>query len=121
MFAGASPFIRLIYGEDFLASSIILQIFLPGVVFISLWKILINDLNARGKPSYYSLSALIAVIIMVSLDFILITFKRGNKICDTAAVFDIASDSLYIENITQEGESRGIKFPYYQRWFIRIP
>ena len=64
--------VLLFYGNEFLESHMILRYILPGVLFISLWKILINDLNARGFPHYYSLSAIVGLLILIVLDFILI-------------------------------------------------
>ena len=48
--AVAYPLIWALYGSDFLPSVIPLWILLPGVVSLSLGRVLSADLNGRGKP-----------------------------------------------------------------------
>lgn len=72
IFVLAHHLINLLYGSAYQPSVAVLRWVLPGVYFVSLWKILINDFNARGYPLFYGYSASVAVVVMVLLDIILI-------------------------------------------------
>jgi O-antigen/teichoic acid export membrane protein len=82
----------ILYGVDFIEAEMVLRIILPGILFISLWKILLNDLNARGFPQYYSFSTIAGLIVLITLDVLLI--DRYNII--GAA---IASDVSYLVSL----------------------
>jgi len=97
--------LNLIYGSEFISAKYVLQIILPGVLFISMWKILLNDLNARGFPQYYSISALVGVFVMVVLDVALINSLgiEGAAIASTLAYFVsfISITYFYLTNTNQ--------------------
>lgn len=64
--------IVLMFGEEFKGSSIVLQYLLLGVVFLSLFKILNQDLAGKGKP-WISMKAMIpGLIINIILNVVLI-------------------------------------------------
>ena len=88
----STQILLILYGVDFVEAEKVLRIILPGILFISLWKILINDLNARGFPQYYSFSAIAGIIVLITLDVLLIA--RYNII--GAAV---ASDVSYLVSL----------------------
>jgi O-antigen/teichoic acid export membrane protein len=48
---GATPLIRLVYGDRFVEASSALLFLLPGIWFLGLWKNFINDLSVRGKAN----------------------------------------------------------------------
>jgi O-antigen/teichoic acid export membrane protein len=64
--------IRYLYGERFAGAVLPLLILLPGVVMLSQAYILYSDLNGRGKPEASAISALLALVVTVGLDFVLI-------------------------------------------------
>jgi len=72
LFALSGVLIPAIFGKVFLPSVKPLQVLLPGIVMLSLWKVLSADLIGRGMPEYYSYTAGISLIFTVFLDFILI-------------------------------------------------
>lgn len=64
--------IVLMFGKDFLGSSIVLQYLLLGVLFLSLFKILNQDLAGKGKP-WVSMKAMIpGLLVNVLLNYFLI-------------------------------------------------
>lgn len=64
--------IALFYGPEFIPSKDPLLILLPGIISLTLWKIIATDMIAEGFPTEYSLTAMISLITMVILDLILI-------------------------------------------------
>ena len=66
------PLILIAFGKQFLPSLIPLQILLPGVIALSIAKVLSSDLVGRGKPLYPTYTAMISLIITVVLDLLLI-------------------------------------------------
>ncbi|WP_299096508.1 flippase [uncultured Winogradskyella sp.] len=64
--------IVLMFGKDFLGSSIVLQYLLLGVLFLSLFKILNQDLAGKGKP-WVSMKAMIpGLLVNMLLNYFLI-------------------------------------------------
>ena len=60
------------FGKDFLGSSIVLQYLLLGVLFLSLFKILNQDLAGKGKP-WVSMKAMIpGLLVNVLLNYFFI-------------------------------------------------
>jgi len=72
LFAISRFLIPFVFGEKFVPSILPLWILLPGIVCLSLSKILTGDLNGRGLPQYGSYSAGISLIFTLLLDFLLI-------------------------------------------------
>ena len=64
--------IVMFFGAEFLPSKIPLLLLLPGMISLTLWKIIATDMIAEGFPTEYSLTALISLISMVILDVLLI-------------------------------------------------
>jgi O-antigen/teichoic acid export membrane protein len=64
--------ILLFFGEQFISSLLPLWILLPGIIMLSLSKILMGDLNGRGLAQYGSYSSGISLIITLTLDILLI-------------------------------------------------
>lgn len=61
-----------LFGDPFRSAAPALVALLPGVVAISLWNILANDLAGRGQPEYKSYGMAVAFVISIILDLILI-------------------------------------------------
>ena len=64
--------ITLFFGLEFLPSNVPLLILLPGMISLTLWKIIATDMIAEGFPAEYSVTAMISLITMVILDLLLI-------------------------------------------------
>jgi len=68
----AKPFIQILYGTSYLPSIVPLLVLLPGIIALSISKILVGDLVGRGKPeigmvaSFVSLIANILLIILLA-------------------------------------------------------
>lgn len=66
------PFIRTVYGEEFVPSVMPLLALLPGIIFLGVGKVLASDLAGRGKPHYGTFSASAGLILTIIFDFLLI-------------------------------------------------
>lgn len=83
----ASPLITLLYGTDYTSSYDILLLLLPGILIGSLYRVLANDIAARGKPEMNFYISTLTVIINVTLNIILIQLMgiKGAAIATTIA------------------------------------
>jgi len=72
LFAVGKYVILLLFGSDFLPALSPLQILLPGVVVLSICKVLGNDIVGRGKPIINTIIAGISLAINIPLNIILI-------------------------------------------------
>ncbi len=72
LFLASGWLIPFVFTEKFIASITALKILLPGIIALSLWKIIINSLVGRGFPQYKSYTSFFSFIVMISLDLILI-------------------------------------------------
>lgn len=66
------PAVILVFGGRYAAAVLPLQLLLPGVVMLSLSKVLSSDLGGRGLLLYNTLSSLVGLIATVALDLLLI-------------------------------------------------
>ncbi len=64
--------IRFIFSSAFLKAYVPLLALLPGVVLLGAGKVLTNDIAGRGYPHYNSITAGIALVVTLVLDFVLI-------------------------------------------------
>lgn len=72
LFVFSKFIIILMYGEAFVNSVLVLNILLPGVVLLTIFKVINMDLSGKGKP-WVSLKAMIpALIINIILNVVLI-------------------------------------------------
>lgn len=72
LLAGGKLVIILFFGKEFLPSVKLLYLLLPGILFLALWKIIANDLIARGYPNQYSMTAGLSTIVMIVIDIFLV-------------------------------------------------
>jgi O-antigen/teichoic acid export membrane protein len=68
----AKPFVITVYGPEFAPSVLPFLLLLPGVMILSLGKILANDLAGRGKPEYWTIGAWVSLGLTLVLDLLLI-------------------------------------------------
>jgi O-antigen/teichoic acid export membrane protein len=87
LFAAAPWLITTLFGSRFRAAYVATWFLLPGGVALSLWKILAQDLIARGRPNAYSFSALCSLVVMVIGCAVLVPRYRlaGGGIASSAA------------------------------------
>jgi len=72
LFLLSKQIIVLMYGNAFVNSVLVLNILLPGVILLTIFKVINMDLSGKGKP-WVSLKAMLpALIINIVLNFILI-------------------------------------------------
>jgi O-antigen/teichoic acid export membrane protein len=62
----------LLFGFEFQPSNVALLILLPGMISLTVWKIIAIDLIAEGYPARYSLTAGVSLIATIILDLLLI-------------------------------------------------
>jgi O-antigen/teichoic acid export membrane protein len=68
----AKPLIKLFFGITFLPSLIPLLILLPGIIALSVSKVLTADLAGRGKPQYGTYSSFVSLLLNILLNLWLI-------------------------------------------------
>jgi O-antigen/teichoic acid export membrane protein len=66
------PLIHLLFGRSFAHATTPLEILLPGIVALGVWRNLIFDLSGRGQPEVKSYTATVAAVLTVILDVLLI-------------------------------------------------
>ena len=72
LFLLSKQIIVLMYGNAFINSALVLSLLLPGIVLLTIFKVVNMDLSGKGKP-WVSLKAMLpALVINVVLNFILI-------------------------------------------------
>jgi len=68
----ARPLIKLLFGQPFLPAVQPLWILLPGIATLSITKILKHYLSGTGKPQIATYSAMVTIIVCISLNIMLI-------------------------------------------------
>ncbi len=70
--AVAWPVIYYIFGADFAPAYLAMVLLLPGMILLGLARIVVADIAGRGFPQYGTISAWIALVATLLLDFLLI-------------------------------------------------
>ncbi len=115
----AKPLILIMYGNSFIESSQVLQLLLPGILLLTIFKVLNMDLAGRGKP-WVSMKAMVpALIINVILNFILIPDfgADGAALASTISYILAAILFLYFYSIEAETTVKEI-FQYSKKDFV---
>lgn len=60
----------VLYGEEFLPSAVVQKILLPGVLFMTIFKVLNMDLAGRGKPWIAMCAMIPALVINIGLNWL---------------------------------------------------
>lgn len=66
------PIVIGLFGRVYEPSVDAILFLLPGVLSLSVWKILANDLIGQGYPTLYSISSGVALVTMIVIDIVLI-------------------------------------------------
>ena len=80
-----------LFGSAYYPSIAVLRWMLPGVCFISIWKIIINDLNARGYPLLYGYSAVVGFSVTILFDIIFIPLYGINGAAIASSIAYLSS------------------------------
>jgi O-antigen/teichoic acid export membrane protein len=94
LIALASPFvIPLIFGARFAPSVPVIWWILPGTAALSLGKVIAADLTARGLNGHLPVSALVGLVLTLTLDFLLIPRMgiQGAALASSVAYFGSAA------------------------------
>lgn len=111
----AEPLITFLFGQEFKPSALVLIYLLPGVLLLTIFKVLNMDIAGRGKP-WLSMKAMIpALIINIALNVVFIP----NHGAIGAAIASTVSYSLAaVLFLFMYGKETGIKIPQIMRFSI---
>jgi O-antigen/teichoic acid export membrane protein len=90
------PIIKVLFGLDFLPSVPAAILMLPGIWFLSIWKILANDLIAQGFTIKYSVSSAVSFFVMIFLDLLLIPFLGINGAAIASSISYLAATATIV-------------------------
>jgi len=78
LFFASSYLIPLLFGSEFIPSVEVMQLLLPGIVIMTIFKVLNMDLAGKGKP-FISLVVFAPVVVLnIALNFLLIPLYGSN-------------------------------------------
>lgn len=85
----AGPAINIMYGQEFQKAVLPFIILLPGIIFLGIDTILMQDLAGRGLPRIVYISPFIALVLNVSLNIVIIPMWgiNGAAISSTISYF----------------------------------
>jgi O-antigen/teichoic acid export membrane protein len=72
LYAFSDRIIPWLFTSKFLRSVMALKLLLPGILFLSISKILTNDLSGRGFPQYGMIASAVSLIFTIIFDLLLI-------------------------------------------------
>lgn len=72
LFALGKTLILLLFGAAFLPALKPLYLLIPGIVALSIYKVLANEMAGRGKPMIFTVSTGVSVLINIPLNLLLI-------------------------------------------------
>jgi O-antigen/teichoic acid export membrane protein len=83
------PFIPMLYGSQYQASIPPLLILLPGIVAMSVYKILRRNFASQNRQQFTVLASLISLVIIIALNILLIPLIgiRGSALASTIGYF----------------------------------
>lgn len=85
LFLFSKIIIKLMYGEDFIESYVVLNYLLPGVLILTIYKVMNMDLAGKGKPWIAMKAMLPSLIVNIILNLIFIPKygAAGSALCST--------------------------------------
>ena len=123
--AASSEFlIRLFYGQKFMPALPAMRLLIPGVVFLSVFKVLASDLSGRNRRTYISIAAAVAFVLNAALNFILIPRWgiSGAAVASTIAYFlqSVVIVAFFVRVSGVKATSvllpKAADVPHYVRW-----
>lgn len=100
----ANFLVPVMFGDDFYNSIFVLQILLPGVVIITIFKVMNMDLAGKGKP-WISLKAMIpALFINIALNLFLIPTYGANGAAFSSTISYSIAGILFLVFYSKETE-----------------
>jgi O-antigen/teichoic acid export membrane protein len=91
-----SPLIEFVYSAPFAGAYLPMLALLPGVVLLGGSKVLTNEITGRGYPHLNSANAAIALVITLTLDFMLIP-RHG--VLGAAVASSVAYSAIFLTAI----------------------
>lgn len=112
------PIILFLFGRAFLPSARPFLILVPGFIAFSFWKIFAYGLMAQGYPQKYSLTSILAFLIMIAADFLLVPRMgiSGAALASTAAYLLATGAMIFIYRNTTGTSLRDMLIPYKSDW-----
>ncbi|MDQ4096973.1 MAG: flippase [Actinomycetota bacterium] len=97
LFLFAPLIITVLFGSRFEPATVPARVLLPGGVALALWKILAQDMIARGRPNAYSASALCSLVTIVAGCLLLVPNigLAGGALASSVA-YTAAATSLFV-------------------------
>jgi len=86
----SKPIILLLYGKQFLDSVSVMQVLLPGVVLLTIFKVMNMDLAGKGKPWIAMKSMILPLFLNIGINFYFIPLYGS----DGAALSSLITYSL---------------------------
>lgn len=102
LFILAKYIILLMYGKEFVQSTQVIQLLLPGVLLLTIFKVLNMDLAGKGKPWISMKAMLPAVILNVVLNLILIPKYAANGAALASTISYIFAAILFLHFYSRE-------------------
>lgn len=78
LFFFATPIIQLLFGDVYKPSAQVMNFLLPGVLLLTIYKVMNMDLAGKGKPWISMYAMLPALIINIVLNIVLIPIQGAN-------------------------------------------
>lgn len=72
LFFFANIFVSIFYGEEFIESTLVIQVLLPGIIALVFSKIIHADIQGRGEPLFVLMPFIVALSLNIILNLILI-------------------------------------------------
>ncbi len=98
VFIAGGMLLKIIFGAQFVESLTSLRFLIPGIVILSVNKVLCAGFSGTGRPEYGTCTATFSAIATVILDFLLIPVMgiKGAAIASTIAYFISASTGIIL-------------------------
>lgn len=102
LFILSKQIIVLMYGNAFINSVLVLNVILPGVVLLTIFKVINMDLSGKGKP-WVSLKAMLpALVINVALNFVFIPEQGASGAALASTISYTLAAVLFIHFYSKE-------------------
>ena len=94
--------ILILYGTDFIKSTEVMQLLLPGILILNIFKVLNMDLAGKGKP-WISMKAMIpALLINVVLNYFFIPTYGANGAALASTISYTIAALMYLHFYSKE-------------------
>lgn len=121
LFVFSEMIVITIFGIDYLESVLVLQYLIPGVFFLTFFKVANMDVAGRGKPTISMKAMLPALILNIILNFVLIPYYGaiGASVSSTISYSFASFIFLHLYSLETRISIKEI-FSYQKKDFIKI-